>query len=179
MAVCRIKDHQVSPTSSYIFDTNVWIFIFAPLAGAKEYKQKVYSRLLADILSRKATIWITSIIISEYVNAVLRLAFKQWMHKNRLHNADFKHDFRPTADYKTALSDIKAQVSNILKICERRPDDFNSINIRAIIDSMNTTSCDFCDALITDVCYRNKGIYLVSDDSDIIKASLPFNVITA
>lgn len=179
MATCKITDHTVSPTSSYIFDTNVWIFLFAPLAGAKRYKQKVYSQLLADILSRKATIWITSIIISEYVNAVLRLAFKQWMHNKELRNADFKHDFRPTADYKMALSDVKVQVSEILNICACRPDDFNSIDVSTIISSMSTNSYDFGDAMIVDVCKRNKEIRLVTDDSDITEAELPFTVITA
>lgn len=179
MAVCKIRDHQVAPTSSYIFDTNVWIFLFAPIAGAKKYKQKIYSRLLADILARKATIWISSIIVSEYVNAVLRLEFRQWMHSNNLCNADFKHDFRPTADYRSALADVNAQVSDILSICERRPDDFNHIDINAVISSMNTASYDFGDSMIVDVCNRNKEIHLVSDDSDITEADLPFTVITA
>lgn len=179
MAVCKIKDYQVASTSSYIFDTNVWIFLFAPLAGAKKYKQKMYSQLLADILSRKATIWINSLIVSEYVNAVLRLAFKQWMHNNNLYSADFKRDFRPTADYQTALADVNAQVSDILNICERRPDNFNHIDISAVINSMNAASCDFGDAMIVDVCNHNKEIHLVSDDTDITEANFPFTVITA
>lgn len=179
MATCKIIDHKVSPFNSYIFDTNVWIYLFAPLAGSKKYKQKVYSKLLADILSRKAIIWISSIIVSEYVNAVLKLAFKQWMRNNNLYNADFKHDFRPTADYKTALADVNAQVTDILSICERRPDDFNHIDVSAIVNSMNTFSYDFGDSMIVDVCNRNKEIHLVSDDSDITEANLPFTIITA
>lgn len=116
--------------------------------------------------------------MSEYVNAVLRLAFKQWKNVNSRYGADFKHDFRPTADYKSALSDVKTQVADILSICERRPDDFNSINIGAIINSMSTT-CDFGDAMIVDVCNRNREIRLVTDDSDIAGAELPFIVVTA
>lgn len=179
MATCRIADHDVSPAFSYIFDTNVWIFLFAPLAGAKKNKQEAYSRLLANILSRKATIWINSIIVSEYVNAVLRLAFKQWMRNNGLYNADFKRDFRHTADYRTTLDDVKTQVADILRICERRPDDFNHIDVGTIIGSMGTASYDFGDAMIVDACNRNKEIHLVTDDSDITNAEQPFTVITA
>lgn len=178
MATCRVKDHKVSPTASYIFDTNIWIFLFAPIAGSQQNKQEMYSRLLSEIRSRGATIWINSLIVSEYVNAVLRLAFKQWKNVNSRYGADFKHDFRPTADYKSALFDVKTQVANILSICERRPDDFNSINIGAIINSMSTT-CDFGDAMIVDVCNRNREIRLVTDDSDITGAELPFTVVTA
>lgn len=179
MATCKISNHNVSPTYSYIFDTNVWIFIFAPLAGAKKYKQTMYSQLLSNIMSRKATIWISSIIISEYVNAVLKLAFRQWMRNNNLYSADFKHDFRPTTEYEVALSDINAQVNNILQICERRPDDFNYIDINSIISSMNSASYDFGDAMIVDICNRNREVRLVSDDSDITSLELPFTVITA
>ncbi|MBQ7868806.1 MAG: PIN domain-containing protein [Prevotella sp.] len=179
MATCKIAKHEVSPTYSYIFDTNVWIYIFAPIAGVKPHKQKEYSQLLKDIRSREATIWISSLIVSEYVNAVLRIAFKQWMHSNKLYTADFKHDFRPTAEYKAALSDAKLQVNAILGICERRPDDFNHIDVGNIIASMNTTSYDFGDAMIANVCERNKEIHLVTDDTDITMAEVPFNVITA
>lgn len=179
MATFRIKDYTVAPTEGYLFDTNVWIFLFAPIAGSEKYKQKEYSRLLADIMRRKATLWITSLIVSEYVNAVLRMAFKQWMHKNRLISADYKHDFRPTEDYRTTLQDVKAQVSGILRICERRPDDFNHIDIGTIISSMGVTEYDFGDAMIADVCKRNQEIRLVTDDTDITGADLPFTVITA
>lgn len=179
MATCKIADHSVSPTSGYIFDTNVWIFLFAPLAGAKKHKQKVYSQLLADIRSRKATIWISSIIVSEYVNAVLRLAFKQWMRNNSRYDADFKRDYRPTDDYKTTLADVKSQVTDILALCDRRPDDFNHIDVAAMIGSMGIASYDFGDAMIVDACNRNKEIHLVTDDSDITGQELPFTVITA
>ena len=179
MATFKITNHNLSPALSYIFDTNVWMYIFAPIAGAKKHKQQVYSKLLADILSRKATIWISAIIVSEYVNAVLRLEFKQWMRDNKFINADFKHDFRPTNEYKTALSSVKAQVAEIIKICERRPDNFNSMNVEEVINSMEHSSYDFCDALIADVCYLHRDIHLVSDDTDITKADVPFSVITA
>lgn len=180
MATCSVRDHTVSPTSSYIFDTNIWIFLFAPIAGAKKHKQEVYSRLLRDIRTRKATIWINSLIVSEYINRILRLEFEQWK-KNKgmyAYAYDFKRDFRPTVEYKTALSDVKTQVENILSLCERRPDDFNHINIGTIIDSMGAMY-DFGDAMIVDVCNRNKEILIVTDDSDITGAELPFTVITA
>lgn len=181
MATCKIKDHTVAPTNSYIFDTNVWMFIFAPLANAKNYKQKACTQLLSDIRSRNATIWINSLIISEYVNAVLKLAFKQWKEKNGYANSDkvsYKLDFRPTADYKDALTDVMAQVSEIIKLCECRPDDLNAIDVKGIINSMGNFECDFGDAMIMDLCTRNKEIKLVTDDHDITDmASLPFTVI--
>lgn len=179
MATCKIVNHTVSPTASYIFDTNIWVYIFAPIAQSNKYKQRVYSRLLSDILSRQATIWINSLILSEYVNVMLKLAFKQWMSNNNLLNANFKRDFRPQKEYRDALSDVKCQVLSILGLCERRPDDFNRIDINGIIDSIGIVSYDYGDAILVDVCKCHREINLVTDDSDITCTDLPFTVITA
>lgn len=177
MATIKISDVKVSPTDSFFFDTNVWMFLFAPLANAKPYKQKQYSCLLRDIRTRNACVWISSLVISEYVNAVLRLEFKQWMRKNHFINADFKHDFRPTIEYKNALSDIKLQVSDILSVATRRPDDFHNTDIDSLINVMGD-QLDFADALIVKSCFQ-AGLKLVTDDKDITESVLSISVITA
>ena len=177
MATHKISDYTVGPTEEFFFDTNVWIFVFAPIAGSKPYKQKMYSRLLKEIRSRNACLWINSLVIAEYVNAVLRLEFKQWVERNQKIAVDFKHDFRPTSDYQTALTDIKGQVTAILGICQRRPDDFNALNIENIITSMGN-KLDFGDSMIVDMCQRY-NLKLVTDDKDIIDSEHPFSVLTA
>lgn len=177
MATCKISKYTVGPTEEFFFDTNVWIFLFAPIAGSKPQKQKMYSQLLKDICSRDACLWINSLVIAEYINAVLRFEFKQWTERNQKYGVDFKRDFRPTADYQAALTDIKDQVTAILGICQRRPDDFNALNVEDIITSMGC-KLDFGDSIIVDTCKRYK-LKLVTDDKDIIESDFPFTVITA
>lgn len=177
MATHRISDYIVGPTEEFFFDTNVWIFLFAPIAGSKPYKQKMYSRLLKEIRSRNACLWINSLVIAEYVNAVLRLEFKQWIARNQKVAVDFKRDFRPTSDYQTALTDIKEQVTAISSMCQRRPDDFNALNIEKIITSMGN-KLDFGDSMIVDMCQKY-NLKLVTDDKDIIDSNHTFSVLTA
>ena len=177
MKASKIKYGQVGEQDRYFFDTNVWMFLFAPLASSKFYKQKTYSSLLKEIMSRNATIWINSLVVAEYVNAVLKLEFKQWMKRNKLTNADFKHDFRSTNEYLVALSEVKNQVSDILSIATRRPDDFHVVDGDKLISSMGT-SVDYGDSVIIDACNR-ANIKLVTDDRDIIEMDLPFAVFTA
>ena len=55
MVVTKVDKHVVSSTNAYFFDTNVWIYIFAPIAGADKRKQSVYSSLLKDIQSNTLT----------------------------------------------------------------------------------------------------------------------------
>ena len=176
MTADKIQRVTVSPTDSYFFDTNVWMYIFAPLANAKKIKQRGYSAFLGEIISRKATIWINSLVVAEYVNAVLRLEFKQWMKQHQYHNADFKHDFKPTVEYQSALEAIKLQVADIMKITKKRSDDFHIIDIDRILTSMGSV-LDYGDSIFVDTCTNNQLI-LVTDDSDIVGLDLPIKVLT-
>lgn len=177
MATNKIKNYNVCQTNDYFFDTNVWIYLFAPIAASRPDKQRQYSNLLQDILSRKAGLSISSIVLSEYTNRVLRIAFDNWKDATNQQDAQFKHDFRPTQEYQTALTNVKHQVHEILKITTRRPDDFHNINITSIISSMSATM-DYNDAVMVWDC-QSHGMCLVSDDKDITSANLPFTVITA
>ena len=177
MVVTKVDKHVVSSTNAYFFDTNVWIFIFAPIAGADKKKQSVYSSLLKDIQSRNATIFISSLVLSEYINAMLRMGFKQWKRVTGNVNADFKRDYRSTDDYQTTLEDAVLQVNEILKVCTKRPDDFHTIDIDSVLASMNQDA-DYNDAYYIKNC-ENQKMKFVSDDLDIQKVNSSITLITA
>lgn len=177
MATCKISKYTVGPSEEFFFDTNVWMFIFAPIVGSRKDKQKAYSSLFAEIISRGATIWINSQVVAEYINRCLRMEFEQWKVLNGLSSADFKRDFRPTQEYASALASAKSLISAILQKSTRQSDDFTAIDIDAIIKSMGA-SFDYGDAIIIDLCKRKK-YKLVTDDGDMTKATFSFDVITA
>jgi len=177
MATCKMSNYTVGPTEEFFFDTNIWMFLFAPLAGAKQNKQKAYSKLLSDIISRGATIWINSQVVAEYINRCLRMEFEVWKRNTQNYYADYKRDFRQTEEYKTTLKDTKSQVSLILQKSTRYPDDFHMIDVDEIISSMET-SLDYGDAVIVDLCKR-KNFKLVTDDKDMKNSDFSFDVITA
>ena len=177
MATYKISKYTVGPSEDFFFDTCVWLYIFAPLAGSKQDKQNAYSKLYGEVLSRGATIWINSQVVSEYINRYLRLEFDQWKKRTGNYWANFKSGFRPTPDYQSALMSVKSQISDILKKSRRLPDDFHSIDISAIINSMGS-SCDYSDAIIINLCSQKK-YKLVTDDSDMTKSVFSFPVITA
>lgn len=65
MVVAKISQHEVSPNSAYFFDTNIWLFIFGPVASTNKRKQSIYSQLLKNILSRNAVVFVSSLVLSE------------------------------------------------------------------------------------------------------------------
>ena len=105
------------------------------------------------------------------------MEFEAWKKRETKYGADFKKDFRPTAEYATTLKDTENQVSAILQKCTKGPDDFHTVEVVKMISSM-AHNYDYGDAVIIDFCQRKK-IKLVTDDSDITKLEFSFPVITA
>lgn len=176
MEIIKVSQHNPNQSFGYLFDTNVWLYIYGPVAGSNAKKQRIYSNLLNSILERKAVIFITSLVLSEYINRVLRIGFQQWK-DNGNYSADYKRDYRSTDDYKDNLADAIAQVEDILKITQRRPDDFNAMDINAILAAMSQSS-DYNDSYLVKCC-ENANIKFVSDDRDIISINSPITVIQA
>lgn len=178
MKTSNIRNYKVCSNQSYFFDTNIWMFLFAPIAGTNQYKQKQYSRLFNDILTCRSTIFISSLVIAEYVNAVLRLGFFQWKRENCYPGVevDYKRDYRPTDAYLDSLQEVKIQVKEIMKVARNFPDDFNTIDVDSLFSLMDG-KCDFCDAYIEDLCCKHE-LRLVTDDRDIASAEHQFTVIT-
>lgn len=166
MKIEHLSDHNVSQLNCYVFDTNIWLYIYGPMAGSQARKQRNYSNLLREILDRNAGLFITSLILSEYINRFLRICFDQWKSSNKLYNADYKSDYRPTPEFANSLSDVKAQVHDILSSCTARmPDDFNIMDIDSLVDSISQQA-DYNDIYLVRRCER-KGFWFVSDDTDI------------
>lgn len=171
--VSKIKDFKVHSDNVFFFDTNVWMYVFGPMAGAKTDQQRYYSQLLRDIDTAKASVFVSSLVITEYVNACLQIEFKIW--KKKPENAiklavnqdfNFKRDFRPSVEYKIALRNVKSQVKDILAVSERIPDCFNRIDVMPLFDWVNI---DFNDAYYMRLCgEQSNKVTLVTDDKDIL-----------
>ncbi len=180
MKTIKISNHQVSGANEYFFDTNVWLYLYAPIVKVSQGKQQQYAKLFRDIIDRKACLYITFSIISEYINSVLRMEFKHWKDANQgksVAGLDFKRHYRPTKDYEDTLKDAIEQVKIIISKTNRRPDDFNSVNLNDILDKMGKDA-DFNDVYMIKSC-ESKGIILVSDDKDIQNIDSEICLITA
>lgn len=174
----KIRDFKVKSGDHFFFDNNVWMFLFSPISGVNSFQQKVYSNLLRDIQSAGATIYINSLIVSEYINRSVKLNYSLWRDRefksgNRF--LDYKKDFRQTLDFDAAQKEAYSEMSDILSIALRKPDDFNAINLE---DVMKTKGMDFNDAYYAYFCNLNR-LVLVTDDKDLLNSHLNITILTA
>lgn len=178
MATIKIQDYRIKFGDQFFFDTNVWLLLYGPVANYQLHDQKEYSNLLASIIQRDFPIYITSMIISEFANVILRRDFKQWVDQsNKSPIPDFKRDFVGTAEYVNSVTDIKQLIGDILAlpIITKIPDDFNSLTFDAILQRFGQV--DFNDAYIS-VLAQRKNYKVVTNDKDFQKLEDYIEIIT-
>lgn len=161
-----IRTYQPKSGDCFFFDNNVWIYIFGPVASYNKNLQQIYSRFLSATQTAGATIFINSMILSEFSNRILRLNFDQWKRKCGIINPDYKRDFIGTNDYKDTVSELKLNIGKIIKITERGSDNFNAVNINRVLSHLEFI--DFNDSYMIEMA-ATSGWKIVTDDGDFVK----------
>lgn len=166
--IIPFRDFSPSSSHHYIFDTNIWMLLFCPLGNIRKEKQEKASKLLSYIISANGAIILTSLILSEFSNAYLRLGFEQWRKIPGNVSGKFKTDYFSTEDAVTNRSAITSAIDNIvnLKCIKKFPDNFNNINLSNLLENFRLV--DFNDCFIMEYCKKNSFI-LITDDKDFQK----------
>lgn len=156
----KIEDYVPDKNSVFIFDTNVLIKIFYPILGNKN--STPYIMLYKDIELVKASVLISSIQISEFVNSCIRFQFNLYKEANP-GISDFKKDYRVTEDYRECMNAILEIVEDILSRFICIDDKFSLMDDKNLL--CFNFSYDFNDAFIAELS-RMYNAYLVTDDGD-------------
>ncbi len=177
MATINVKDVKIGFSDQFFFDTNVWLLLFGTVADFESKEQKIYSKFLEELITKDKPIFITSTIISEYVNVILRRNFNLWISSNKLVNQDFKKHFVGTNEYKDTVDSITYSVKKILKLPNllKVSDSFHNINVDNILGNFKTV--DFNDSYINELASINK-YKVVTNDKDFQKLNLKIDIIT-
>ena len=159
------QDFDFKSNQIFLFDTNIWMFLFCPIGNYQSKRQAHISKFFERVLlAHNHQIVITYAVVSEFANAFLRLDYKLWKDQEKQYGAIFKKDFFETEHCKaTRLTISNILSSKIFPITTRYPDSFNAIEIDKLLAHYKVL--DFNDALFYYWCKRNKWNF-VSDDTD-------------
>lgn len=177
MATINIENYRIGYTDQFFFDTNIWLLLFGNLANYNQKDQKEYSKFFKESLQRDIPIYITSMVLSEFSNVLLRLEFKQWKIRNNFNeDKDFKRDFGSTSDFKNSVQNIKKLLNSILNLpnIHLTSDYFNGIDIQNVFN--NFGDVDFNDAYIIE--FINRKYKIVTNDKDFQKLDSQIDIIT-
>jgi predicted nucleic acid-binding protein len=177
MATTKISDYKIGYTDQFFFDTNVWLLLFGTFADFQDKDQKHYSKFLEELITKDKAIFVSSMILSEFSNVILRKNFNQWITNNKFVGKKFKEDFVKTIEYKTSVESITIAINKILKLpnVTRTGDNFNAVDMSYILESFKLV--DFNDSYIAGLSLLN-DYKVVTNDADFKLIDAKLNVIT-
>ena len=141
------------------------MYLFCPLGNYNQKRQNSYSSFLKITKTSRSTIFISSMVLSEFANRYLRMDFEQWKNSEVNYNADFKRDYVGSKQYLKTVDEIKIHIKNIMRFCEKSSDNFNAIDLDDIF--LHLQSIDFNDSYYIELAKLGKW-KIVSDDKDFI-----------
>lgn len=177
MATIKLNNYQIGFTDQFFFDTNIWLLLYGTVADFQKKDQNQYTSFFETLIQKDAPIFLTSQVISEFSNVILRRDFKQWVTNHNLVNQDFKKDFVGTRDYTDSVVTISISIKKILKLPNvvLVGDDFNAIDKEEILNNFKVV--DFNDAYYAQLAIL-KNYKIVTNDTDFQKLSTKIDIIT-
>jgi predicted nucleic acid-binding protein len=130
----------------------------------------VYSGALDQALEVGSRIEVNALILSEFVNLVLRVEFRQ----HTQGQSQYK-DFRKSEEYGAAARFCTSAISSILQQSTYVDFECPVSEMQTLIEQFGEDQTDFNDALIVHQCRQN-NLILVTDDGDFQDAEI--NILT-
>ncbi|MBE9467216.1 MAG: PIN domain-containing protein [Bacteroidetes bacterium] len=157
----NITNYTPKNTDKFLFDNNIWMYLYCPIGSYNKYVVDKYSNFFGKILDAKATIYVSSLILSEFYNTYIRLDFNIWKGNKK---KDFKKDYRPLPQCKTTSETITNSIeSRILGVSKKINDDFVDISINKLIEKIGLL--DFNDSYYVELAKKN-NFKIVTNDKD-------------
>ena len=154
--------YKISKNEKVFIDTNILIYLFSPdfVSSNEEYIEQ-YSKILEVLLQNSAQLYISSVVVSEFINRILRIDYE----KNKELYPDFKQDYRKSQKYKETLNLILKELKKILKISCKINDSFSEFDLLSWYQRDENQNLDFNDLHIAFIVESN-NLKLLSNDND-------------
>jgi len=154
--------YNISKNEKVFIDTNILIYLFSPdFVSSDEKYIEQYSKILDILLQNDAKLYISSVVVSEFINRILRIDYE----KNKDVYPNFKQDYRKSEKYKETLRLILKELKKILKISNKINDAFDDFDLLLWYQRDTNQNLDFNDLQIAFI-VENNNLKLLSNDSD-------------
>ncbi len=166
MSIIDITLHQPREDGRYFLDCNVLMYMFYPNGGYASDLVYDYSALITRIVNVSAKIYITDVLISEFINTYIQTEFHRlaslngWPHTKSY----FKHTFKFSTEYEDILQELRCIIMRqILPVFTLVDSKFSEMDFDSIFD--NPTTFDFNDRYYG-YSMKSLGAYIVTNDAD-------------
>ena len=176
--IIDISKYEPKTRDTFLFDTNVWIYILNPRGNEEKDRQREYSAFYKRVKNNE--IFFASHIISEYVNWALRDDFNLKKKSKGWDGRDFKKKYRNTKDYKETLKSIKYTIKKpMLERCQKLDDRLSKDQLIGIVEAVSyNLNIDFNDKLSIEL-VKGQNIKIVTHDLDFKDFGEDVDILTA
>ena len=174
--VMDVETYEPQDGDRYFFDANIWLYFYCPIGNHKKEIISKYSGFLKRALGNDTTIYVSSLIASEVINAWLRLDFNILRRKRIIKN-DYKQHYRGSLHYHSAIKDIQTVFNTqLLKISTPLDDRATEISLTDVLSGLD--KIDFND------CYYHHlakldNLLIVTNDADFAELDTGISILTA
>ena len=174
--VLDVETYVPHDGDKFFFDANIWLYFYCPIGNHKKEVISKYSDFLKKVLNNDTTIYVSSLIASEVINAWLRLDFNI-LSRKKIVKSDYKHHYRGSTYYLNTVKDIKAVFDNqLLKISTPLDDRATEISLPDVLNGLD--KIEFND------CYYHHlakldNLLIVTNDADFAELDTGISILTA
>lgn len=159
--VCSIQNYNFSESDDIFIDTNIWIYIYGPQTNPDDWRARIYSRALGNILKAGSRILIDVLVLSEFINTYARIIHRPI---KKARGTEFK-EWRKSPEFKETAENIADASRRIIKRCSRIESGFESTDINTVLNDYQAKQPDFNDQVFTELC-KARGMKLITHDTD-------------
>lgn len=172
MAIINICEYIPSKEDAFIFDSNIWVYLFDKTYTPDSYIANSidnYTEFYKKILNSGAKIFVSAFNIHEISKLFIKNDKKAFNAYYSSTSTNYKLEYRNSESYKNLLLHIKAVNEQILKSAQRIDDFFTEFEN----DKFFNTGIDFVDEYFSFLSEK-LNCKLVTHDKDF--KNCPFNI---
>ena len=178
MAVFDVTTYRPVSGNKYFVDCNVLMYEFYSNGAYASNLVSKYDVFFTKAIEEHATIYVTEMLVSEFVNTYVQPEFHRLAHLHGWpHTKDyFKHIFKTTSEYADILKEIEIILNKqLFPITEKKNVSFEDTKLMGIFD--NPATFDFNDRYYARS-FPGEDVYFVTNDADFNNIT-GINIITA
>ena len=168
--ISDIESHTFTGEDRLLFDTNVWLYLYGPVSAARPTETRIYSKSLRDIRQAGSSVYLTPLILCEFINAFARIEYERTRANDRS-VTDFK-SYRNSALFRHVAEEIAWSATRVLNIADRCQFSFERADVGSMLVHFAKEQADFNDQVLVAVCEEN-ALTLVTHDADFTGTGIP------
>jgi len=176
--IIDIRKYPLSCKHNFIFDANIWLYLYWPNQNIYKDESKIYSDFLKKIRQSNSKIYLFSLILSEFINVWVNEFYRT---QKKVYGN--KKEWKKSPDFPECLEGLLPVYKKISQAAEPLDDLFSNAPIIEIIK--NLSNYDFNDGYYEYLAAHSQKdklkhkYIIVTDDVDFGMADSSITILTA